>query len=102
MKTAILVGFVSFGLLLLRLLVLAIRSRFGERKPDPPGQRSVCTFSGGQAGATTDTGAPPAAEILPPLDAALRSLAGIHDIAWHRRERFLAGDLGTAAPHPLS
>jgi hypothetical protein len=47
------------------------------------------------------SGGPCSTDVLPAIDAALRSLLGIRDITWHRREAFLRGDLGTGKPSPL-
>jgi hypothetical protein len=42
------------------------------------------------------SGGPGPRALLPAIDAALKALPGLSKIAWHRRERFLAGDLSSA------
>jgi hypothetical protein len=43
--------------------------------------------------------APPGA--LAHVDAALREVPGVARVAWHKRERHLAGDLSSGADHPV-
>jgi hypothetical protein len=46
-------------------------------------------------------GGPGAPEVLPFIDAALRSLTGVRDLAWHRRERFGVGDTSGGSASPI-
>lgn len=47
------------------------------------------------------SGGPCSIDVLQTIDAALRSLSGIREITWHRREAFLRGDRSTSKPSPL-
>jgi hypothetical protein len=46
-------------------------------------------------------GGPGAPEVLPFVDAALRSLTGVRNLAWHRRERFDVGDTSGGSASPI-
>jgi len=48
-----------------------------------------------------EAGNPGPRSALAHVDAALRAVPGVEGLAWHKRERHLAGDLSSGADHPV-